>query len=96
MSRWAVEMQDSGITDTMKINILSALRTAIETHGSSNMYEVCKSVSNWLDETYGKVWCVIIGETGKAAWFGLYYQDKYLLVKDTTLNWTIRIFEQTP
>ncbi|UJR12741.1 hypothetical protein I4U23_016915 [Adineta vaga] len=55
MSKWEVVQQYPGITNNMKINILSILRTAIDIHGSSKMYETCKEVKNWLEQTYGKL-----------------------------------------
>lgn len=96
MVKWEVEMQESGITDTMRINILSAMRTAIEIHGSSNMFEIAESVKKCLEETYAAKWCVLIGDPAKASWCASYYDKMYLLVKETELNWRFCVFKQTP
>ncbi|CAF5020419.1 unnamed protein product, partial [Rotaria sp. Silwood1] len=62
MVKWEIEIQASGITDIMRINILSTLNTSIDTHGSSNKYEVAKDVVNWLNGAYGEYWSVTIGD----------------------------------
>ena len=45
MARWEIETQTSGITDVMRTNILSTISTAIDTHGSSEMFKIAKDVS---------------------------------------------------
>ncbi|UJR06760.1 hypothetical protein I4U23_011047 [Adineta vaga] len=64
MAKWQIRAHESGITDVMKINILNTLHTSIDTYGSSNKYEICKDVKNWLQKTYGNYWGVIISNDG--------------------------------
>jgi hypothetical protein len=94
MAKWVVVKQDSGITDPMRISILSTLRTSIDTHGSLNMADICIDVKRWLDQTYGNYWCVIISKAGEWNTYFSYLEGKYLTVKETDLNWNITIFKQ--
>ncbi|CAF3707012.1 unnamed protein product [Rotaria socialis] len=94
MARWEIRKQDSGITDIMKTNILSTISTAIDMHGSSEKFEVAKVVSDWLDETYGKYWAVIIYDTGHAQAAKTTFGSKYLVVEEKRLAWSFQIFKQ--
>ncbi|CAF2543587.1 unnamed protein product [Rotaria sp. Silwood2] len=94
MVKWEIEVQDSGITDIMRINILSILATSIDTHGSSEKYKIAKDVRTWLDETYGEYWRVTIGGAGTWASCGTYFESKFLRIKETALGWGIDIFKQ--
>ncbi|CAF3200870.1 unnamed protein product [Rotaria sp. Silwood2] len=96
MVKWEIVDQYAGITDTMRINILSTLSTSIDTRGSSNQFEICKDVRNWLNETYGSMWGVAIGPIDGYTCFSSYYESKYLTVKEKNLNWYIQIWKQTP
>ncbi|CAF1116155.1 unnamed protein product [Adineta ricciae] len=96
MGRWEILQQQSGITDTMKINILSTLRTTIDIHGSSNKTKICTELQSWLITTYGKVWAVIIADTSTYSYSVNPYDNKYLLVRETDLKWDIAVFQQIP
>ena len=93
MARWEIQEQATGITDIMRINILSAIGTAIDTHGSSSLINIAKEVSCWLNGTYGNYWTVIIsdGNSGNYFWHS---ENKYLKVKETRLGWIILLFKQ--
>ncbi|CAF1070677.1 unnamed protein product [Rotaria sordida] len=80
MSRWEVQYQYSGITDVMKTNILSAICTAIDLHGSS-MPEIGSLLKNWLNETYGNYWTVVIGNPDQ-----LFAGFTYNLAQEGKLN----------
>ncbi|CAF2148026.1 unnamed protein product [Rotaria magnacalcarata] len=94
MSKWNIVTQLSGITDTMRTNILSTLRTSIETHGSSKAMEVCKNTKTWLDETYGEYWCVIVGAAGESSSYCSYFDNMFLAVEESGLKWRITVFKQ--
>lgn len=96
MVKWEVKAQRPGITDTMRLNILGAIRTAIETYGSSEMFQIAQSVRKWLQETYGGAWTVIVGKQGEWQSACSYHKQKYLWVCETDLRWTIEIFQQIP
>ncbi|CAF1503372.1 unnamed protein product, partial [Adineta steineri] len=95
MAKWQIITQNSGITDAMRINILNALRISIDTHGSLKTFEICKDVKNWLDESYGKYWCVIIGNYGECSSDFTYFGGKRLRINEVDLKWRIDIFQQT-
>ncbi|CAF4505456.1 unnamed protein product, partial [Rotaria socialis] len=94
MAKWKIVTQLSGITDTMRTNILSTLRTSIETHGPSKTMEICKNAKVWLDETYGKYWCVIVGAAGESNSYCTYFDNMFLAVEETDLKWKITVFKQ--
>ncbi|CAF1503433.1 unnamed protein product [Adineta steineri] len=94
MAKWQIITQNSGITDAMRINILNALRISIDTHGSSKVFEISEDVKNWLDESYGKYWCVIIGNYGEWSGYYHYFGGKRLRINEVDLKWRIDIFEQ--
>ncbi|CAF3991462.1 unnamed protein product [Adineta steineri] len=94
MAKWQIIRQNPGITNTMRIDILNALRISIDTHGSSEKYEICQDVKSWLDETYGEYWCVMIGKHGEWSSCLHYYGGRYLEIKEVDLSWTIEIFQQ--
>ena len=96
MSKWEITTKQSGITDTMKINILSTLRTAIDMHGSSNKTKICTEVQSWLNTTYGKVWGVIIADTSTYSFAVIPYDNKCLHIRETDLKWDIGVFQQIP
>ncbi|CAF3837074.1 unnamed protein product [Rotaria sp. Silwood1] len=96
MGKWEIQTQESGITDTMRINILSTINTSIDTHGSSNMFEIAQDVKRWLGSTYGKIWMVLIYKTGCAQCAWTYYDHKHLRVYENNLGWTISLFQQAP
>jgi hypothetical protein len=62
---WEIVVQQDGITNAMKINILNTLNTAIDVHGTSKLHKIAEEVKDWLDTTYGKRWSVVIGDMGK-------------------------------
>ncbi len=95
MGRWEIVTQESGITDPMRMNILSTISTAIDTHGSSKMDEIAKDVTNWLGHTYEKYWAVIISKPQQGGWYCYYYEEKYLRVKETNLGWDIAVLQVT-
>ncbi len=95
MGRWQIDTQASGIADPMRMNILSTISTAIDTHGSSNMYNIAKDVKSWLEHTYEKIWAVIIYKPGQGTICCTYYDNKYLLVKETNLDWYIAVIQAT-
>ncbi|CAF3091048.1 unnamed protein product [Rotaria sp. Silwood2] len=95
MGRWEIITQASGITDPMRINILSTISTSIDTHGSSNIFEVADDTQKWLEHTYGKEWTVIIYESGRGQSAVNYFDKKFLRVKETSLGWSISLFQQT-
>ncbi|CAF0978586.1 unnamed protein product [Rotaria sordida] len=88
MSRWEVQYQYSGITDVMKTNILSAICTAIDLHGSS-MPEIGSLLKNWLNETYGNYWTVVIGNPDQ-----LFAGFTYILGHDSEIRQCIQILIQ--
>ncbi|CAF0987137.1 unnamed protein product [Adineta ricciae] len=96
MVKWEVQTQYAGITNTMKINILSAIRTLIETHGSSKMSEIGCSVKNWLQETYGGIWIVIIGKKYQFSAAAVHYDQMFLRVYENDLDWQIDLFKSQP
>ncbi|CAF1354904.1 unnamed protein product [Rotaria sordida] len=96
MGRWEIESQKSGITDTMRINILSTINTSIDTRGSSNMFEIAQDVQKWLESTYGKGWTVVIYEIGHGRAALNYFDSKFLRIKETNLGWYITLFQQMP
>ncbi|CAF2569674.1 unnamed protein product [Rotaria sp. Silwood2] len=96
MTRWEVERQDGGITDVMRVNILSIIGTSIDTHGTSQMFKIADEVRGWLDATYGNTWGVAIGETSKYECAFIPYGGKFLRLKETKLGWTIKIYQQCP
>lgn len=91
MTKWEVETQQRGITDPMRLNILSTIRTAIDTHGPSKVYEICSQLNTWLNATYKGEWAVTIGERGKFSWCFNVHEEKYLCVRETDLKWIISI-----
>ncbi|CAF2616924.1 unnamed protein product [Rotaria sp. Silwood2] len=93
MVKWVVETQQAGITDTMRINMLSTLRTLIDTYGSSKRYQICADLRNWLNATYGGEWAVVIGETGTFASVCPIFDQQYLSVTETDLGWTVFILK---
>jgi hypothetical protein len=96
MVRWEISEQKSGITDAMRMNILSTINTAIDTYGSSEKYKIGKDIKAWLEATYGKKWVVVIGDAGKLQVNFSYYDNKCLQIRETNLNWWIDIFQQIP
>ncbi|CAF0848301.1 unnamed protein product [Didymodactylos carnosus] len=95
MARWEILDQYDGITDSMKVNILSTISTSIDTHGTSDMYAIAKAVKDWLDETHGPYWTVVDGEDGKYRSAFTSSNSQYLRVKETRLGWRIVIYKQT-
>ena len=61
MSRWEIKTQTDGMTDDMRVNILGAISTSIDTHGSSDRRAVAKDIKSWIENTYRRNWTVIIG-----------------------------------
>ena len=96
MVKWEVQTQYAGITNTMKINILSAIRTLIETHGSSKTFEICNSVQNWLQETYGGRWIVIIGKKYQFTTAAVHYDQMFFRVYENDLELQIDLFKSEP
>jgi len=94
MAKWEILDQYVGITDTMKVNILSTISTSIDTHGTSDMYAIATAVKGWLDEIHGPHWTVIVGEDGKYRSAFTSSNSQYLRVKETRLGWRIVIFKQ--
>lgn len=94
MVTWEVLDQHAGITDTMRVNILSTISTAIDTHGTSDMYAIAKGVKDWLDETHGSNWTVIVGEAGKYRSAFTCSNSQYLRINETRVGWRIVIFKQ--
>ena len=94
MERWEVLDQHDGITDTMRVNILSTISTAIDTHGTSDMYAIAKGIKDWLDETHGSNWTVIVGEAGKYRSAFTVSNSQYLRINETRVGWRIVIFKQ--
>ena len=88
-------MQTAGITDMMRVNILNIISTSIDTHGPSEMQKIAKDVKTWLDETYGKYWAVEISGASKNQPVYMFYESKYLKVKETRLGWTIQLYKQS-
>jgi hypothetical protein len=79
----------------MRINILNAISTLIDTHERSEMNKIIKDIKNWLDETYGKRWAVEIVDTRQYQPDHTVFGSKYLKIKETRLGWTIVIFKET-
>jgi hypothetical protein len=96
MVRWEICYQKESITDTMRMNILSTISTAIDTHRKSEKYKIVTDVKSWLETTYGKVWCVIIGDLDTFQSACAYHDSKYLAVKEKNFEWYIQIFQQIP
>ncbi|CAF1480255.1 unnamed protein product [Adineta ricciae] len=96
MSNWEVSIQESGITDTMKMDILNTIRTLIDLHGSSNKEKICEEIKFWLNETYGKKWVVIIADSNSHSSNFSYFDDKLLVLDDNDLKWQIVLFQQVP
>ncbi|CAF4132386.1 unnamed protein product [Rotaria magnacalcarata] len=92
-NRWEIEEQATGITDTMRVNILSIISTTMDTHDRSATKEVARDVKNWLDETYGKSWMVEIYDKHEHQPHRNITSSKYFQVKDTKFGWTILIFK---
>ncbi|CAF1544888.1 unnamed protein product [Adineta steineri] len=95
LSRWKIEQQTSGITDSMRINVLNTMSSLIDTYGSLNMQKIIKDMKNWLNETYGKQWNVEIIDKHQKQSFQNIHTNEYLTVKETKLEWTIVIFKET-
>lgn len=95
MVRWEIVIQQDGVTHAMKINIQNTLNTAIDVHGTSELYKIAEEVKHWLDATYEKKWSVIIGDIGKVTLCGTIYK-KYLHLKETNCGWNILIFQPIP
>jgi hypothetical protein len=96
MVQWEIVQQKAGITDTMRINILSTINTAINTYGESEKFKIAADVSNWLEATYGKKWGVVIGDTDTFKSIYSYYESKYLVVNEKGFGWRIEVFQQIP
>ncbi|CAF4417371.1 unnamed protein product, partial [Adineta steineri] len=64
MPRWEVVERKYGITSTMKTNILATIGSAIDSCGQSERYKIVNDIKEWLEETYGKRWTVLIADTG--------------------------------
>ena len=86
MARWEILNQDGGITDTMRVNILDSISTSMDTHGTSDMYAIAKAVKDWLDDTYGKYWIVVVREDGKYRSAFTASNSQFLRVKETRLQ----------
>ncbi|CAM4870167.1 unnamed protein product [Rotaria socialis] len=92
LNRWEIEEQ-TGITDTMRINILSIISTTMDTHDRSATKAVARDVKNWLDGTYGKSWTVEIYDKQEHQPQRNITSSKYFQVKDTKFGWTILMFK---
>ncbi|UJR12740.1 hypothetical protein I4U23_016914 [Adineta vaga] len=94
LSRWEVEKQSKGITDSMRINILNTISMLIDTHGPLKMEYISKDMKNWLNESYGKHWNVEIIDKNQYQYSHTIYPIEYLQVKETKLDWIIGIFKE--
>ncbi|CAF1116149.1 unnamed protein product [Adineta ricciae] len=92
-TRWEVEQQSRGITDSMKINILNTMSVLIDTHGPSSIGNLIKDMQNWLNESFGKHWIVQIIDQRQKHSSQTIYPIESLQVKETRLRWTIGIFK---
>ncbi|CAF1503392.1 unnamed protein product [Adineta steineri] len=93
-SRWEIERQPSGITDSMRIDVLSTFGNLIDTYGSSKMLKIVKDMKNWLNDTYEKQWNVEIFDKHQYQSSQNIYSNQYLIVKETKLEWTLVIFKE--
>ncbi|CAF1503418.1 unnamed protein product [Adineta steineri] len=93
-SRWKIEQQSSGITDSMRLNVLNTISNLIDTYGSSKMQEIIKDTKNWLHETHEKQWNVEIFDKHQYQSSQNIYSNQYLIVKETKLEWTLVIFKE--
>jgi len=96
MVKWEIVHQKEGITDTMRINILSTISTAINTYEESEKYKIATDVKNWLEATYGKKWCVTIGDIETFQSACSYYDSKFLAINEKDFGWFIQVFQQIP
>ncbi|CAF0876652.1 unnamed protein product [Adineta steineri] len=94
MTRWIIEQQMTGITDTMRINILSTISTSIDIHGTSSMYKIAEELKTWLNGTYEKYWTVVIGDPNRFVSCGTISEAKYLCIKESRLGWRIQMYKQ--
>lgn len=96
LKRWQVVEKKAGITSVMKTDILGAIDTSIALYGPSQRYKIANDVKDWLETTYGKRWTVLIGDTGRYQLSASQYESKFLRVKETSLNWTVDVYQQIP
>ncbi|CAF1258142.1 unnamed protein product [Adineta steineri] len=96
MPRWEVVERKYGITSTMKTNILATIGSAIDSRGQSERYKIVNDIKEWLEETYGKRWTVLIADTGSYQLSASQYDSRFMRVNETNLKWTIDVFQQIP
>lgn len=89
MSRWEIKTQKDGMTDDMRVNILGAISTSIDTHGPSDRRAIAKDIRSWIEDTYGRNWTVIIGTDYNVSSDG----SKTLTVMEKYLGWKIVIYQ---
>ncbi|CAM4767628.1 unnamed protein product [Rotaria magnacalcarata] len=58
-------------------------------------FGICKNIGDWLEQTYGGYWCVIIGTTGELNSCFRFFDKMYLCIQESDLNWMITIFKQS-
>lgn len=93
LTRWEIEEQSAGITDTMRVNLLNMISTSIDTHGAAGMQNIAQDIASWLDETYGRNWIVQIVETRNYQPSPFRARPQYLRLQETRLKWTITVFK---
>ena len=89
--RWDVSIQEIGITDIMRCEIIGFLQDTVETHGINKIDNICKDIFEFLNIKYGDYWTIVIGDEDRIQIWWHIYESLLFRVTDKRTGLTFRM-----